>query len=313
MPLAPVTVIVPSFNCGHLVTEAVESILAQTLRPEAVIVIDDGSTDDTGRRLADYRGQIQYVRQANRGVSAARNLGIERACSEFIAFLDADDVWHPRKLELQLPLLLTRPALGLLGTRVYPWPTQVHPKVPEQPGEEQISPIPWDRLATQNHLVTSTILIRRSIFDRTGGFDLSLQGPEDHDMWIRVAELTGVANLNLPLTGYRETPGSLSKHARRMEQGMLRILDKIDERGGWQGRPLLYREACSFVYHSCAFMYSEAGDHYAAIWRSLRSLVAIAIRRLPTHDSIRAFPASERGPDPPTDGPYSWIRTRSDL
>jgi len=273
MTHAPVTVVVPSYNSGHLVSDAIESVLAQTLRPEAIVVVDDGSADDTRTRLAHYGNQIRYVRQPNKGVSAARNLGVLHSRSEIIAFLDADDVWHPRKLELQVATLAARRELGLLGTQTYSWPNQPHPTLPVGSGPELLVSVPWDRLAVQNHLVTSSVLVRRSLLYRVGGFDRTLQGPEDHDLWIRIAEVTGVANLQLPLTGYRETQNSLGKNARRMEDGMLRIIAKIEERGGWHGRPLLRREAYSVVNHSCAFMYSESGDHFAAIWRSLRSLV----------------------------------------
>ena len=102
---APVTVIIPTYNCGPFVAEAVDSVLAQTLPPAGIIVVDDGSSDDTPQRLERYRGLIQYVTQRNQGVSAARNRGLLLADTEFVAFLDADDVWHPRKLELQMAAL----------------------------------------------------------------------------------------------------------------------------------------------------------------------------------------------------------------
>src|SRR5262245_56795787 len=100
-----VSVVIPSYNCGHLVTEAVDSALGQTTPPTEIIVIDDGSKDDTGERLSGYEGRVRYFRQENQGVAAARNSGVQEAVSEFVAFLDADDVWHPRKLELQLEVL----------------------------------------------------------------------------------------------------------------------------------------------------------------------------------------------------------------
>src|SRR6185437_11144924 len=99
-PRARVSVVIPTYNSGPLVTEAVESVLAQTLPAAEVLVVDDGSTDDTPERLAAYGERIRYLPQANQGVAAARNRGIREATGDLIAFLDADDVWHPRKLEI---------------------------------------------------------------------------------------------------------------------------------------------------------------------------------------------------------------------
>ncbi|MBN9519684.1 glycosyltransferase family 2 protein [bacterium] len=272
MARAPVTVVVPTYNSGHLITDAINSLLAQTAQPEEIVVVDDGSTDDTAGRLAAYGSQIRYHRQPNRGVSAARNLGLRHARSELVAFLDADDVWHPRKLQLQLDVLHRRHDLGLLGTCTYPWPAPDTPDVPEQPAVGRVAPVSWERLVVRNTVVTSSMVVRRSILNRVGEFDCLLQGPEDHDLWVRAAEVAGVANLELPLTGYRDTPASLGKQARRMEAGMRRIVAKVGERGGWRNRGLLRRKAYSIIDHRCAFMYSEAGEHAAAVWRSIRSL-----------------------------------------
>ena len=91
-------------------------------------------------------------------------------------------------------------------------------------------PVPWELLAVRNVFVTSSVLIRRTVLDRVGEFDTRLQGPEDHDLWLRVAEVTRTGNLDVPLTGYRDVPGSLSKQPRRMEEGMLRIIAKLGAR-----------------------------------------------------------------------------------
>jgi glycosyltransferase involved in cell wall biosynthesis len=271
MTTAPVTVVVPTYNSGHLVGDALASVLAQTVPPEAVIVIDDGSTDDTAARLAQYGARVRAIRQPNQGVSATRNRGVREARSEFVAFLDADDVWHPRKLEVQLSVLRARPDFGLLGTRTYPWPGEV-PELLGEPAAVPLVPVSWELLAVRNVFVTSSVLVRRAVLERVGEFDTRLQGPEDHDLWLRVAEVAPAANLDLPLTGYRDIPGSLSKQARRMEEGMLRIIAKLGERGAWRGRPWLRRKAYSMVYHQSAYMYGQAGAHGVAVGRSLRSL-----------------------------------------
>src|SRR6266849_6286184 len=99
------SVIIPTYDSGQLVVEAVASALAQSLAPAEVIVVDDGSTDDTRERLALFGPPVRYIHQKNQGVAAARNTGLHEATGELIAFLDADDVWHPLKLELQVSCL----------------------------------------------------------------------------------------------------------------------------------------------------------------------------------------------------------------
>src|SRR5439155_21201671 len=119
----------PTFNCGHLVTQAVESVLAQTVRVAEVIVVDDGSTDNTAERLRPFLGRVRYVRQENAGVSAARNAGVGLAGGDFVAFLDADALWHPRKVELQLQVFDRHPTVDLVGTRPFAWPDSPFPAV----------------------------------------------------------------------------------------------------------------------------------------------------------------------------------------
>jgi glycosyltransferase involved in cell wall biosynthesis len=272
VPAATVSVVIPTFNCGRFVTEAVESVLAQTVVPAEVIVIDDGSTDDTPTRLARYAWRVRYVRQSNQGVSEARNHGVRLALGDYIAFLDADDVWHPRKLELQLEVLARRPDLGLLGTSLFAWPATAFADL-RRTANLPLTPVTWERLVAKNWLVTSTILARADVLRQAGPFDSRLQGPEDHDMWIRVAELTATANLTLPLTGYRYVPTSLSKQARRMEDGMRQILQKLEARGAFKRRSLLRRRAYSVLNHRCAFMYAQAGETRVALKRSIRALV----------------------------------------
>src|SRR5262249_48237002 len=128
---APVSVVIPTFNRREIVLDAIDSVLAQSLPPAQIIVIDDGSKDDTAAALSAYSGRIEYHYQPNAGLSAARNHGIRLAREQFVAFLDDDDVWHPRKLELQLRCFELKPALGLLGARQFNWPAAAFPTAPD--------------------------------------------------------------------------------------------------------------------------------------------------------------------------------------
>ena len=171
-----VSVVVPTFNYGHCVVDAVESALAQTYVPVEVIVIDDGSTDDTRARLEPYRDRINYVFQPNQGLSAARNTGIRAATGSLIALLDSDDAFHPRKLELQVAHLTAHPAVGVVATDHFTDPAQRWPAVPE--------PVPVARETLQRVVATSrfapsSVLVRRECFDAVGLFDTSLRSVED--------------------------------------------------------------------------------------------------------------------------------------
>src|SRR5262249_49148666 len=118
----PVSVVIPAYNCAPLVREAIASALAQTAPPFEILVIDDGSTDDSRALIAEFGSPVRYVWKPNGGVSSARNRGLAEARGDLIAFLDADDLWHPDKLRRQVEVLLERPELGMLGTGIIRWP-----------------------------------------------------------------------------------------------------------------------------------------------------------------------------------------------
>lgn len=271
-----VSVVIPTYNSGPLVFEAVDSALAQTRPAHEIIVIDDGSTDDTAERIARFGDRVRYLRQANGGVSSARNRGIAEATGELIGFLDADDVWHPRKLEIQVSAMAANPQLGLLGAATFEWPAVAHPIIE---GELKPVEIRFEELLAKNRFVTSTVLVRSTAIRDAGEFDRTLQGPEDYDMWLRIARHSNVAVLATPLTGYREaTPNSLSKNAVRMENGLLAILGKLESDGAFQGHPRMRRKAWAYFRYSCGLMYRDAGSTGTAINRFVRSLAAWPLR-----------------------------------
>ncbi|HUR53680.1 MAG TPA: glycosyltransferase family A protein [Gemmataceae bacterium] len=268
-----VSVVIPTYNCGPLVAEAVASVLAQTRPADEVVVVDDGSTDDTGDRVAAFGPPVRYVRKENGGVATARNRGIAEAAGDLIAFLDADDVWHPRKLEVQLAAFAARPALGMLGTGVYDWPAAAHPPAEVAPPGDPVA-VPLAELVVRNPFTTSTVVVRREVLLSVGEFDTDQFGTEDHDLWLRIAQRAPVANLAAKLAGYRAaTPGSLSKNAARMEAGMRIILRKLDESGVFHGRPLLRRKAWAYFRYAAGYMHHRAGGRRAAAGHLTLSLL----------------------------------------
>jgi glycosyltransferase involved in cell wall biosynthesis len=271
MSTAPITVVIPVYNCELWVRQALESVLSQSAPPCEVIVIDDGSTDGTPHVLSEFGSSLRVIRTHNQGVAQARNQGLRAAAGEFIAFLDADDLWHPRKLEFQLRAMEASPGLGVLGTGTFECPCHALPVIDE--GHAPARAVGREQLAVKNYLTTSSVLMRRHVADRTGGFDAQLQGPEDHDYWLRAAEVTDVAILDEALTGYRTVEGSLSRRPAAMERGMRRILAKMDERNAWRGNWLLRRKAYSYYRYSCAYLYGAAGNQRAAMQRLVRSML----------------------------------------
>lgn len=292
-----VSVVIPAYNCGPLAAEAVASALAQTAPPAEVIVVDDGSTDDTAGHLAGFGPPVRVVRQPNGGVAAARNRGVAEAAGDWVGFLDADDVWHPRKLEVQLAAAAARPDLGLIGAGTYDWPAPAHPPA----ADARLAEVRFADLVVRNDFVTSTLLVKAEVLRAAGPFDTRLQGPEDHDLWLRAARLAPAANLRAALAGYRTVEGSLSKNARRMEDGMRLILDKLEAAGAFRGRPLLRRKAWGYFRYACGYMYHRAGDRPAAVGRLARSLAGYPLPygradvRAPL-GRVRLLAAAARGP-----------------
>ena len=260
-----ISVVIPTYNTAGLLRQAIDSALAQTLPSAEIIVIDDGSIDDTSDVVASYGDRVRYVQQANAGVSAARNRGLRLASSEFVAFLDSDDVWHPRKLELQAAPLAADAGLGMLGTFMFDWPLAAMPNVTDEPLAAPLEEISWERLVVKNHFVTSSVMIRASILAEVGTFDPALKSTEDRDLWLRIAERSRVANVPLPLTGNRPLAGSLSRKAFPVQENMLRMLAKVDAANGWKGRPRLRRKAYCLTYLSCAYVHHSAGNHFTAL------------------------------------------------
>ena len=128
------------------------------------------SKDDTGDRVAAFGARVRYVRQANQGVSAARNHGVRLRRQQFVAFLDADDVWHPVKLGMQMDLFAREPDLALVGTKYFHWPAARFPDI-DQGRSSQVSRVSWADLIVKNRLSTSSIVARREALVRAGPFD----------------------------------------------------------------------------------------------------------------------------------------------
>jgi glycosyltransferase involved in cell wall biosynthesis len=245
-----VSVVIPTYNYGCFVNEAVDSALGQTVPPHEVIVVDDGSTDDTRDRLSTYSGKIRYIRQENRGVSVARNTGIAAATGDLFALLDSDDAFHLRKLEFQTTYLRDNPSVGLLGTESFSDPASKWPSI--SPVATELS---LESLVVRTRFAPSSAIIRRSTWERVGGFDPMVGGAADRDYWIRSALQCSVSRLNAPLTFYREHGGAMSRNTELMVAHEQAVLDKAFAMPELRSRYWLRRRTFGIAELSHAYTY----------------------------------------------------------
>ena len=268
-----ITAVIPTYNYGRFVANAVESALAQTYAPVEVIVVDDGSTDDTRQRLTPYLDRIRCIHQENGGRSAARNTGIRAAAGEWIALLDADDAWHPRKLEMQMRCLREQPAeVGLLATESFSDQRTSWPAVDDARAE--VVRYELADVVGVCRFGPSSALIRKSCLEAVGLFDARLRSVEDRDMWIRLAGCCSLAKLRLPLLFYRLHSSSLSNQGAAMERYELQALAKaFAEIPALRGRWLLKRQTYSQAAFTSAQVFRGNGQPAAALQRMLRSFL----------------------------------------
>ena len=259
-----VSTVIPTYNYGRFVTQAVESALEQTHPHMEVIVVDDGSKDDTRERLAPYMDRIRYIFQENRGLSGARNTGIRLAQGDWVALLDADDLWHPRKIEVQLGAIEGRGPFGLVGS---PWSDELPEHLADDPEVQELGVRDFMTAAL---VPPSSALIRRDCFEQVGLFDESLKFVEDRDMWLRIAVRFPVALVLSPCWWYRTHPNQLNKNPEGTYATHRKVLTKF-----FDAHPelaILRDLAWGYCYFDAAYCHLEAGHRRAAIGLTLRSL-----------------------------------------
>lgn len=220
-----ISVIIPTYNRAGLLPRAIGSVLSQTSPADELIVVDDGSSDNTAEILAAYGGQLQVIRQKNRGVSAARNTGIERAKGEWIALLDSDDAWLPRKLENQRAYIRSNPGIRIFQSRER-WirnGRRVNPK------RKHYKPAGWIfKPSLKLCLVSpSAVIFEKSLWQEVGGFDENLPVCEDYDLWLRIAKKYAIGLDDVEsVVKYGGHADQLSTGTPLMDQYRIRAMEK---------------------------------------------------------------------------------------
>lgn len=234
-----ITAIVPAFNCARYLSDAVRSILDQTHAVDEVIVVDDGSTDDTPAVARGFGDRIVYIRTPNQGAAGARNTGLDRASGDYIAFLDADDAWYPEKIARQMDAFARHPDLRAVccefgmadetGRILEPryikrkyrvfsaygldWPTMFPRSEPldgAAPSDRLFHGDAYRALFLGNFINTSSILLRRAAVEAAGRFTLGRRTQEDYEYWLRVAAAGDLGYLDVPLLLFRRRPNQLT-------------------------------------------------------------------------------------------------------
>ncbi|MBE9212352.1 glycosyltransferase family 2 protein [Plectonema cf. radiosum LEGE 06105] len=223
------TVVMPAYNAAPYLAQTIESVLSQTFTDFELLIIDDGSTDNTAVIAEDYQQKDKRVKlliQSNRGVSATRNQGIASSNSPYIAFIDADDKWFPDKLALHYQHLEKNPHLGVSYAKVeFLTPDGKHTRKIAQGRLTKLQP---QHFLYENPTMTvSNLVIRRQVFEEIGCFDCNMNYSEDLDFLFRIAcsqwKIEGIDHV---LLGYRTTQGGLSSQLYKMEQGWETLMAK---------------------------------------------------------------------------------------
>lgn len=240
-----VSVVVPTHNGQRFIVDTLASLLAQTHSQLEILVVDDGSTDATPDLVGKIRdARLKQLSQPNGGVSSARNAGTAQAQGAFIAFCDQDDIWHPRKLELQLAALAAMPEAGVSCTGYRFWHPSVHGQYPEPDSllsdangsslDQAQSGWVYHLMLLESCVLTSTALVHRQQAKVIGEWDTVLEYGEDWDFWLRASRLTQFAFLAAPLVAYRQNISQGSRKP-RSQNWSEKVLQRAINRWGMAG------------------------------------------------------------------------------
>ncbi|MEJ7848404.1 MAG: glycosyltransferase [Pyrinomonadaceae bacterium] len=226
--MSSISVIIPTYNYGRFICQAIEGVLAQSCPAAEVIVVDDGSTDGTDEVVKEFDDRVRYIRQENHGVCAARNKGVEHSSGDFIAFADADDIWMPEKLEKQLAKFAEDDEIGLVhcGMREFDSDTGETVTMHLEGAEGMVAD---QLLLWENPVVNvsgTAIVVTRKAFNKVGGFDTEMKVGEDWDFCYRVARKFKVGFVPVALVEYRSHGANAHNNVAEMERGMTRFYEK---------------------------------------------------------------------------------------
>ena len=266
-----VSVILPTYNRYAFVGQAIDSVLNQTFTDFELIVVDDGSTDNTPALLDQYGDRINVIRQENRGVSAARNSGIRSASGNAIALLDSDDYWLPKKLEEQVAFFEAHPDALICQTEEL-WfrnGKRVNPKKRHRKPSGMI----FEKSLPLCLVSPSAVMIRKLLLDEVGLFDETLPACEDYDLWLRIAWRYPVYLIDTPLIvkqgGHADQLSGMPELDKYRIQALLKILkhDGLSEKQRHAAQAMLEKKCCIYANGCQKRGRVEEAAHYLALHR----------------------------------------------
>lgn len=240
--LPKISVVMPCYNAERYIEAAVSSVLAQGWPGLEILVVDDGSSDKSAELVRNSFPAVKLIQQVNQGVAAARNNGIMQAQGDWIAFLDADDIWLAGKLQAQWRLLRSAPGARMAYTAWQVWTstdpaplTEYLSALFEKAGDSCLwsGPTGWiyPQLLLDCEVWTSTVLVHRSVLDEVGLFDTTLRIGEDYDLWLRASQCTQILRVAHPYALYRMHPNSITKSVPEINHRNLVIGRALDRWG----------------------------------------------------------------------------------
>ena len=269
-----VSVIIPCYNYARFLGAALDSVLGQTYSNLEVIVIDDGSSDNTAEVAALYAGRIRYIHQENQGLSASRNNGIALASHDLLAFLDADDEWEPEFVSTLIDKLQELPdSFGLVACLDHKIGADGK-RIPDRAHDSITGEVNTRDLLLKNRFFPGATVVRKDLFLKTGGFDTELRSSEDRDMWIRLSSVCRLWILPDMLIRVRKHGSNMSGNGLRMRNNIRKVLAKA-RRENLVPRVHLpfWMQAYSILDYQISWIFFGEGNRGAALAGILRSLL----------------------------------------
>lgn len=281
-----VSVIVPTYNYDKFLPMAVSSVIDQTYKNIEIIIVDDCSNDNTAQVVKTFSSNmynnIRYIRHAkNRGPSATRNTGIDRAKGEYIAFLDADDRWYPKKLEFQLKEFSKNHSLGLVSTGFSLIDVNKNIEREYFVNTFETQQELMHNLLIKNVVCTSSVLAKKICFEKVGNFDESLQACEDWDMWLRIAPYFEIGFVEEPLLVIYEHQENVSRGIEKMTNYRFIVMKKNISlfSGRLPSLSLTKKMAVSHIYLDAARGYNNLNiNRKRLIYSLIRSIWAFPLK-----------------------------------
>lgn len=266
-----ISVIIPNYNYGRFIRDAIESVLSQTYQPIEIIVVDDGSTDDSVKVVETFGGKIKLIKQQNGGVGKARNTGAKNSTGDFLAFLDADDIWFPEKLEKQI-VLFSNESVGYVSCGMREFNTEgktIDHHIPLLKGWTTKNMLLFDAPTAASG---SAFIVKKEIFEKVGGFDENpeLHPSEDWDFARRVSEVCSINPTADILVDYRNHGDNGHLDIPRFERSMTLAFEKTFKNASPTFQKVK-NQAYGNLHRIFAGSYFQAGDYKQFIKHSLYS------------------------------------------